>query len=104
MAVRTQNHRQRQIHAPAQKANRDGCGAFATKVATKAEASFKLKSNLDQTSTRLSGIVTSMQHTAASTASGVAPLGKLLINAQQEFKESWVLQKKVGHSVGLKVW
>ena len=29
---------------------------------------------------------------------------KVLTNAQQEFNESWVLNKKVGHHLRLKLW
>ena len=103
MAVRTQNHRQRQIHAPAQKANGDGCRTFATTAATKAQARFELSSNFAQTSARLAGIVATMQHPAARTAPGTGLLSEFLIDAQQQLKESWVLNKKVGHWRGLKV-
>ena len=45
-----------------------------------------------------------MQHTAAHASTDTGLLGKLLINAQQQLEESWILQKKVGHWRGLEVW
>ena len=45
-----------------------------------------------------------MQHAAAHASAGTGLLGKLLIDAQQQLEESWVLQEKVGHWRGLKVW
>ena len=45
-----------------------------------------------------------MQHTAAHASTGTGLLGKFLIDAQQQLKESRVLKKKVGHWRGLEVW
>ena len=45
-----------------------------------------------------------MQHIAARTALCTGLLSQLPINAQQQSKESWVLQKKVGHWRSLLVW
>ena len=104
MPGRHQNHRYCQVDAPAQKANRNRCRAFATDAAAKTEARFKVGSNFWQTSARLAGIVATMQHAAAYASAGTGLLGEFLINAQQQLKEPWVLQKKVGHWRGLEVW
>jgi len=45
-----------------------------------------------------------MQHTAAHASTGTGLQGEVLIDAQQQLKESWVLKKKVGHWQGLEVW
>src|ERR1700730_9757268 len=104
MPARTQNHHHRQIHAPAEKANRARRRARAARVAAKAEPESEARRKLGQTTAGLARIVGLIKPSSAGASRCSGQVGLVLINLEQQSKKTGVFRQSVEHWDGLKVW